>query len=82
MPKKPIHPGEILRDELDALEMSASELARAMHVPVNRISQILAGRRNISADTALRLGKLFETGSQIWLNLQITYELDSTQKVV
>jgi addiction module HigA family antidote len=56
--------------------MSASALARAVHVPANRISQILSGKRNISTDTALRLGKLFGTGPQFWLNLQIAYELD------
>ena len=76
MPRKPIHPGEILRDELDGLNISAAELARAISVPANRISQILTGRRNISADTALRLGKLFGTGPQFWLNLQTAYELD------
>ena len=76
MPSKPIHPGEILKDELEALDMSASDLARAAHVPANRISQILSGKRNISADTALRLGKLFATGPQFWLNLQLAYELD------
>ena len=76
MPRKPIHPGEILKDELDGLNMSAAELARAVKVPANRISQILTGKRNISADTALRLGKLFGTGPQFWLNLQTAYELD------
>jgi len=76
MPRNPIHPGEILKDELDALSYSAAELARAIKVPANRISQILAGKRNISADTALRLGKLFGTGPQFWLNLQTAYELD------
>ena len=76
MPQTPIHPGEILRDELDCLNMSAAELARTINVPANRISQILTGRRNISADTALRLGKLFSTGPQFWLNLQTAYELD------
>ena len=76
MPHTPIHPGEILRDELDSLNMSAAELARIIKVPANRISQILTGRRNISADTALRLGKIFNTGPQIWLNLQAAYELD------
>jgi addiction module HigA family antidote len=76
MPRTPIHPGEILKDELDTLTMSAAELARAIKVPANRISQILAGRRNISADTALRLGKFFSTGPQFWLNLQTAYELD------
>ena len=76
MPSTPIHPGEILRDELDALAMSAAELARAIKVPANRISQILIGKRNISADTALRLGRLFGTGPQFWMNLQTAYELD------
>lgn len=76
MPNRPIHPGEILKDELDELGMSSSELARAVHVPANRISQILSGKRNVSADTALRLGKLFGTGPQFWLNLQVAYELD------
>jgi addiction module HigA family antidote len=76
MPSKPIHPGEILNDELEAINMSASALARAVYVPANRISQILSGKRNISADTALRLGRLFGTGPQFWLNLQMAYELD------
>lgn len=80
MPSKPIHPGEILKDELDALEMKASELARAIHVPANRVSQILSKKRTISADTALRLGRLFGTGPQFWLNLQVAYELDMTKE--
>ncbi|MDR0653320.1 MAG: HigA family addiction module antidote protein [Synergistaceae bacterium] len=77
MPSKPIHPGEILTDELEVIEMSASDLSKAIHVPANRISQILSGKRSISADTALRLGKFFGTGPQFWLNLQMSYELDS-----
>jgi len=76
MARTPIHPGEILSGELTELSMSAAQLARAIHVPANRISQILAGKRSISADTALRLGKWFGTGPQIWLNLQKAYELD------
>ena len=76
MPHTPIHPGEILRDELDNLDISAAELARTIKVPANRVSQILAGKRNISADTALRLGKFFNTGPQFWLNLQAAYGLD------
>ena len=76
MPEVPIHPGEILKEELEALHMNAAELARAINVPANRISQIVAGKRNISADTALRLGKIFSTGPQFWLNLQTAYELD------
>jgi addiction module HigA family antidote len=76
MARTPIHPGEFLHDELEELGISAAELARRIHVPANRISQILAGRRNISADTALRLGRWFGTGPALWLNLQTAYELD------
>lgn len=76
MARTPIHPGEILADELVELKISASELAREIHVPPNRISQILAGKRAISAETALRLGKWFGTGPHIWLNLQQAYDLD------
>jgi len=76
MARTPIHPGEILADELAELKMSATELAREVQVPANRITQIIAGKRTISADTALRLGKWFGTGPQIWLNLQQAYELD------
>ncbi len=75
MARPPIHPGEILADELTELEMSAAELARLIHVPTNRITQILAGRRAITADTALRLGQWFGTGPELWLNLQKSYEL-------
>ncbi|MFH1033646.1 MAG: HigA family addiction module antitoxin [Pseudomonadota bacterium] len=76
MPRIPIHPGEILGEELSELGLSAAHLARAIHVPANRVSQIMAGRRAISADTALRLGRWFGTGPQLWLNLQKAYELD------
>jgi antitoxin HigA-1 len=76
MARTPIHPGEFLQDELEELGISAAELARRIHVPANRVSQILAGRRNISADTALRLGRWFGTGPDIWLNPQKAYELD------
>jgi addiction module HigA family antidote len=80
MARTPIHPGEILADELKELKMSASELARAIMVPPNRISQIIAGKRSITAETALRLGKWFGTGPHIWLNLQQTYDLDLIQQ--
>ncbi len=75
MSRTPIHPGETLREDLDALGMSASELARRMQVPVNRITSILNGRRGITGDTALRLGRLFGTSAEFWLNLQKLYEL-------
>ena len=73
---RPIHPGEILREEfLVPLGMSARELARALDVPANRVSSIVAGKRDISADTALRLAKALRTGPEVWLNLQQTYDL-------
>lgn len=70
-----IHPGEHLSEELQALDMSAAELARRIGVPTNRITQILNGRRSITGDTALRLGHFFGTSAQFWLNLQSLYEL-------
>lgn len=82
MPREPIHPGEILADELAELGVSAAELARAIHVPPNRVSQIIAGKRAITADTALRLGRWFGTGPRIWLNLQQAYELDLAQQEI
>lgn len=75
MARPAIHPGEILSDELQELNISASELARTLHVPTNRITQILNGQRGITADTALRLGQWLGTGAELWLNLQKSYEL-------
>lgn len=76
MPRTPIHPGEILADELKEIGVSAAELARNLGVPANRISQIVAGKRAISADTALRLARYFGTTPDLWMNLQKTYEID------
>ena len=73
--RDPIHPGETLREDLDALGMSAAELARRIEVPVNRITEILNGRRAVTGDTALRLGRFFGTSGEFWLNLQKLYEL-------
>jgi addiction module HigA family antidote len=70
-----IHPGEILGDELEEIGISGAELSRQIRVPENRISQIIAGKRGITADTALRLGKWFGTTPEFWLNLQRSYEL-------
>lgn len=72
---RPVHPGEILRDELDELGLSANALSRALSVPVNRVTMILNGQRGVSADTALRLARYFGTTPQLWLNLQKTWEL-------
>lgn len=78
--KDPIHPGEILADELAEIGMKPVELAARLGVPDNRIYQILHGRRRVTADTALRLGKFFNTGAEFWLNLQQAYELDSARQ--
>jgi addiction module HigA family antidote len=69
------HPGEHLAEELDALNLSAAELARKMAVPTNRVTQILNGARGITGDTALRLAHFFATSAQFWLNLQTLYDL-------
>lgn len=71
----PIHPGRILRRELAARELSANALARALRVPSGRIVDILNGKRAISAETALRLGRYFGNDPQFWLNLQAQYDL-------
>ena len=71
----PIHPGRILRRELHARELSANALARALRVPSGRIVDILNGKRAISAETALRLGRYFGNDAQFWVNLQAQYEL-------
>lgn len=71
-----IHPGETLREDfLEPLGLSRNELARALRVPVMRISDICAGKRSITADTALRLGRYFGTSAQFWLNLQNSFDL-------
>jgi addiction module HigA family antidote len=70
-----IHPGEILRDELDALGLSANQFAMKLHVPANRITSILNGKRAITPETALRLSKLLGTTAEFWINLQTSYDL-------
>lgn len=75
-----IHPGEHLAEELEALDMSAAELARKLRVPTNRVTQILNGTRSITGDTALRLAHFFGTSAQFWLNLQTLYDLRLAQE--
>ena len=70
-----VHPGEILREELQTLALSANALSKALNVPVNRITAILNGQRGVTADTALRLARYFGTTPQVWLNLQQSYDL-------
>lgn len=75
MGRSAIHPGEHLAEQLEELDMSAAELARQLHVPTNRITEILNGQRAVTGDTALRLGHFFGTSPEFWLNLQKLYEL-------
>ena len=70
-----IHPGEHLAEELEALNMSAAELARQLKVPTNRITAIINGQRSITGDTALRLAHFFGTSPEFWLNLQTLHDL-------
>jgi len=72
---RPISPGEILQEQLDALQLSAAAFARELHVPTNRITGILNEERALTPDTALRLEQFFGTSAQIWMNLQADYDL-------
>lgn len=80
MARRPIHPGEILaEDVLVELGMSGKQLAEALDVPANRITEILRGRRGITADTALRLARWLGTTPAVWLNLQQAYDVAIAQ---
>ena len=73
----PIHPGEVLLEEfLKPLDISQYRLAKSMSVPPRRVNEIVLGKRSVSANTALRLGRYFGTSEQFWLNLQTEYDLD------
>lgn len=77
---RPVHPGEILREDyLKPLEMSENALAKALHVPVSRINDIVNERRGVTADTALRLSRYFGGDAETWVNLQGTYDLRSAE---
>ena len=71
----PVHPGEILRDEIDAASVSDVALAKALDLPLSQVTMILDGRLGITADSALRLARFFGTTPELWLNLQQTWEL-------
>jgi addiction module HigA family antidote len=82
MARTPIHPGEILAEELEELSVSPTELSRQIRVPANRISQIINGKRAITGDTALRLAHWFGTSPQFWMNLQALYDLRLAEQQV
>ena len=76
MARTPIHPGEILADELEETGLTAKRLADVIKVPPNRLYQLVAGKRSMTADTALRLSQYFGMSADFWMNLQSAYELD------
>lgn len=80
MARTPIHPGEHLKDELEELGISASELARQLRVPANRLTEIMAGERSVSAETAVLLGHWFGMNAAFWMNLQSTYDLRCAER--
>jgi addiction module HigA family antidote len=80
MTRRPIHPGEILAEELELLSITPTELARQLKVPANRITQIIQGKRAITGDTALRLAHWFGSTPEFWLNLQAQYEIRLAEK--
>jgi len=78
-----IHPGEILREEfLEPMGISQYRLAKNISVPPRRINEIVHGKRSITADTALRLGRFFDMSAQFWLNLQTRYDLEVTEDLL
>ena len=75
-----LHPGEHLKSVLEDAGLSANALALALRVPANRLTEILNGRRAITADTAMRLGRYFGTSAQMWMNLQAKYDLEAAEE--
>lgn len=75
----PMHPGEFLAEELAEIGVSVAALARALDVPQSRMAEIVAGKRAVTADTALRLAAYFGTSARLWLNLQAAYDLAATE---
>jgi antitoxin HigA-1 len=72
----PIHPGQVLKTVLEDAGITANALALALRIPANRLTEIVNGRRSLSADTALRLARFFGTSAQMWMNLQAKYDLE------
>ena len=80
---KPVHPGKILQEEfLEPLGLSQNKLALALRVPARRINEIVLGKRGVTADTALRLGRYFGMSARFWMNLQARYDLDTAEDAV
>lgn len=77
---EPVHPGKILSEEMKSIGINASDLARRIIVPDNRIYQLVHGKRSLTADTALRLSKFFCTTPEYWVNLQVAYDLETARQ--
>jgi len=77
--RSPIHPGQVLKTVLEDASLSANALALALRIPANRLTEMIHGRRSLSADTALRLARYFGTSAQMWMNLQARFELESAE---
>ena len=75
----PVHPGEILKETLDDFGLSMNRFAQEIRVPANRISAIIAGKRSITGETALRLGRYFGTSAAYWMNMQSRYDLETAR---
>ena len=82
MKRSAIHPGHHLAEQLEALDMSADELAQQLKIPSSRITDIVDGRRGVTGDIALRLGHFFGTSPEFWINLQKLYDLRLAEKIV
>lgn len=80
-PKKhpPIHPGQVLRTVLDDAGVTANAVALALRIPANRLTEIINGKRSLTADTSLRLARYFGTSAQMWMNLQAKYDLEKAE---
>ena len=80
--RRAVHPGEVLKDELAELGVTPTSFARQIEVPPNRVSQIIAGKRSVTGDTALRFGHWFGVDPQFWLNLQTQFDLVTAERQV
>ena len=80
--RRAVHPGEVLKDELAELGVTPTAFARQIEVPPNRVSQIIAGKRSVTGDTALRFGHWFGVDPQFWLNLQTQFDLVTAERQV
>jgi len=80
--RPPVHPGRILKSELAEAGVTANATALALRIPSNRLTAIINGKRSVSADTAMRLGRYFGTSAQMWINLQAQYDLQMAEDLL